>query len=176
MVIRINPEHDIRSLKHALNIYDNELLGKQILSFLIFDYIELWGKVILLNPFSIMSANNLSYEWWSSVIRINPGHHIRSVKHALNIYYNGLLGKESLKFDCNFCPLNIIRINRNNPSKWTYPDLDSSNRTVPHLEKVLIPTFHQLTELSEDESWTSDHPSDINKGNSNYEGLSSSTP
>lgn len=75
--------------------------------------------------------------------------------------------------DCYFCLVNITGINRNNRSKWTYPDLVSARRPVPHSEEVPIPTFHQLPELCEDESCPSDQPSDTHEGDSEYEGMSS---
>ncbi|GBL92366.1 hypothetical protein AVEN_174668-1 [Araneus ventricosus] len=36
--------------------------------------------------------------------------------------------------DCYFCLVNINGINRNNRSKWTYPDLVSARRPDPHSE------------------------------------------
>ena len=53
--------------------------------------------------------------------------------------------------DCYFCLVNIIGINRNNRSKWTYPDLDSARRPYPHSDEVPIPTFSCLPELPENE-------------------------
>lgn len=77
--------------------------------------------------------------------------------------------------DCYFCMVNITGINRNNRSKWTYPDLASARRPVPHSEEIPIPTFHQLPELCEDELNLFEHPSDTNDGSdSDYEGMSSS--
>lgn len=75
--------------------------------------------------------------------------------------------------DCYFCLVNIIGINRNNRTKWTYPDLASARRPVPHSEEVRVPTFHQLPELCEDEYCPSDHPSDTNESDSEYEVMSS---
>lgn len=76
--------------------------------------------------------------------------------------------------DCYFCLVNITGINRNNRSKWTYPDLASARRPVPHSEEVPIPTFHQLPELCEDEYFPSNHPSsDSNEGDRDYEKMSS---
>lgn len=54
--------------------------------------------------------------------------------------------------DCYFCLVNITGINRNNRSKWTYPDLDSARRPCPHSDEVPIPAFSCLPELSENES------------------------
>ena len=58
--------------------------------------------------------------------------------------------------DCYFCVTNIKGINRNNRSKWTYPDLDSARRPIPHSNEIPIPTFSQLAELSEDTPSSSD--------------------
>jgi hypothetical protein len=54
--------------------------------------------------------------------------------------------------DCYFCIVIIIGINRNNHDKWSYPDLPSARRTVPHSDLVPVPPFRELTQLSEDES------------------------
>ena len=51
--------------------------------------------------------------------------------------------------DCYFCMVNITGINRNNCSKWTYPDPPSARRPSPHSHEVPIPTFHQLPELED---------------------------
>lgn len=75
--------------------------------------------------------------------------------------------------DCYFCLVNINGINRNNHSKWTYPDLDSARRPVSHSDEMPIPTFHQLPELCEDENFPSDRSSDANESDSDYEGTSS---
>ena len=58
--------------------------------------------------------------------------------------------------DCYFCIVNIIGINRNNRDKWSYPDLPSARRPVPHSELVPVPPFRELPQLSEDESCMSD--------------------
>ena len=76
--------------------------------------------------------------------------------------------------DCYFCMVNITGINRNNRSKWTYPDPPSARRPSPHSHEVPIPTFHQLPEL-EDGQCSSDQYSDnnLNEGDGDYEGMSS---
>ena len=74
--------------------------------------------------------------------------------------------------DCYFCILNITGINRNNRSKWTYPDLLSARRPILHSEEVPIPTFLQLPELCEDEHCAS-NSFDTNKVDSDYEGEAS---
>ena len=77
--------------------------------------------------------------------------------------------------DCYFCIVNITGINRNNRSKWKYPDLASARRPVPHSDEVPIPRFHHLPELSEEELNLSDAPCDADQGSdSDYEGTSSS--
>lgn len=77
--------------------------------------------------------------------------------------------------DCYFCLVNITGLNRKNRSKWTYPDLLSARRPVPHSDEVPIPTFHQLPELSQDEFNLSDVPCDTDQGSdSDYGGTSSS--
>ena len=70
--------------------------------------------------------------------------------------------------------VNITGINRNNRSKWTYPDPPSARRPSPHSHEVPIPTFHQLPEL-EDGQCSSDQYSDNNliEGDGDYEGMSS---
>ena len=54
--------------------------------------------------------------------------------------------------DCYFYAVNIISINRNNHEKWSYPDLPSARRPVPHSDLVPVPPFRELPQLSEDES------------------------
>jgi hypothetical protein len=58
--------------------------------------------------------------------------------------------------DCYCCVVNIIGINRNNRDKWSYPDLPSASRLVPHSDLVPVPPFRELPQLSEDESCMSD--------------------
>jgi hypothetical protein len=43
--------------------------------------------------------------------------------------------------DCYFCIVNIISINRNNRDKWSYPELPSARRSVPHSDLVPVPPF-----------------------------------
>ncbi|KAL4107754.1 hypothetical protein QTP88_018046 [Uroleucon formosanum] len=52
--------------------------------------------------------------------------------------------------NCYFCIVNITSINRNNRSKWKYPDLASARWPVLHSDEIPIPTFHQLPEIPED--------------------------
>ena len=58
--------------------------------------------------------------------------------------------------DCYFCIVNITGINRNNHDKWSYPDLPSARRPVPHSELLPVPPFRELPQLSDDESYMSD--------------------
>jgi hypothetical protein len=58
--------------------------------------------------------------------------------------------------DCYFCIVNTIGINRNNRDKWSYPDLPSASRPVPHSDLVTVPLFLEIPQLSEDESCMSD--------------------
>jgi hypothetical protein len=55
-----------------------------------------------------------------------------------------------------FSIVNIIGINQNNRDKWSYPDLPSARRPVPHSDLEPVPPFRKLTQLSEDESCMSD--------------------
>ena len=48
---------------------------------------------------------------------------------------------------CYFCMVNIKGLNRNNKSSWTYLDLESARRPVPHPEEVIVPNFNQMPEL-----------------------------
>nr|CAI5868801.1 unnamed protein product [Callosobruchus analis] len=41
--------------------------------------------------------------------------------------------------DCYFCLANINGINRNNRHQWTYPNLDSAIRPIPHSDEIPIP-------------------------------------
>ena len=75
--------------------------------------------------------------------------------------------------DCYFCIVNIKGINQNNRNKWTYPNLASALRPVPHSEEVPIPTFAQLPELDNDELSTSDQPSDSNQYDSDFDDTAS---
>lgn len=87
-------------------------------------------------------------------------------------------GKRSLKFgvpmvwreprnhidDCYFCMVDVNGINRINHHMWKYPDILSAIRPVPHSDEVPIPTFHQLPELCDDKSNTSDATHEVYKG------------
>jgi len=75
--------------------------------------------------------------------------------------------------DCYFCLVNITGINRKNRNKWTYPDLVSARRPIPHSEEVPILTFHQLPELSEDEYCLSDQNCDTTENDSDFETIAS---
>ena len=61
--------------------------------------------------------------------------------------------------DCYFCIVNISGINRNNQSKWSYPDLDSARRPHLHSNEVPIPSFSHLPELQQNDE--SHMPDDI---------------
>jgi hypothetical protein len=50
----------------------------------------------------------------------------------------------------------FIRINQNNCDKWSYPDLPSAKRSIPHSNLAPVPPFRELPQLSEDESCMSD--------------------
>jgi hypothetical protein len=54
--------------------------------------------------------------------------------------------------DCYFCMVNIIGINSKNRSKWSYPDLASARRPIPHSDDLPVPKYCQLPELAPDES------------------------
>ena len=69
-----------------------------------------------------------------------------------------------------FC---FVNITWNNLKKQTYPDLVYVRYSVSHSEEALILTFYQLTEICWDEYCFSDHPSGFNKGDGDYEGISS---
>lgn len=45
-----------------------------------------------------------------------------------------------------------------------------------HSDEVPVPTLHQLSELSEDESCSTNRCTITNEDDSDYEGISSSTP
>ena len=64
--------------------------------------------------------------------------------------------------DCYFCIVNIKGINRNNRHKWTYPDLNSAKRPVPHSDEIPIPSFSSLPRprLLEDKTESSTSPGD----------------
>ena len=75
--------------------------------------------------------------------------------------------------DCYFCLVNITGINRNNRSKWTYPDLDSARRPYPHSDEVPIPTFSCLPEFSENEDLSQMEGSKSDRSDSDFAGPSS---
>nr|CAI5823868.1 unnamed protein product [Callosobruchus analis] len=56
--------------------------------------------------------------------------------------------------DCYFCLANINGINRNNRHQWTYPNLDSAIRPIPHSDEIPIPTFHELPDISDNEHYS----------------------
>ena len=72
--------------------------------------------------------------------------------------------------DCYFCKVSVIGINRNNRSKWQYPDLNSARRPVPHSEDIPVPSFTNLQEVPEEEVFSSS-PSSSNEqqGDSDFE-------
>lgn len=49
--------------------------------------------------------------------------------------------------DCYFCLVKIVGINSKNRSKWTYPDLLSARRPLPHSDAIPVPTFCWLPDL-----------------------------
>nr|CAI5861869.1 unnamed protein product [Callosobruchus analis] len=75
--------------------------------------------------------------------------------------------------DCYFCLANINGINRNNRHQWTYPNLDSAIRPIPHSDEIPIPTFHELPDISDNEHCPSDRSSHTNETNSDDEWTSS---
>nr|CAH7728148.1 unnamed protein product [Callosobruchus chinensis] len=75
--------------------------------------------------------------------------------------------------DCYFCLANIHGINRNNRHQWTYPNLDSAIRPIPHSDEIPIPTFHELPDISDNEHCPSDRSSHTNETNSDDEWTSS---
>lgn len=76
--------------------------------------------------------------------------------------------------DCYFCIINITGINRNNRNKWTYSNLASAIRPIPHSDEIPIPLFQQLPTISEGEISFSDIPCDKDReSGSDYEGTSS---
>lgn len=44
--------------------------------------------------------------------------------------------------DCYFCMTSLAGINKNNRSKWKYPNISSATRPIPHSETVPVPVFH----------------------------------
>ena len=75
--------------------------------------------------------------------------------------------------DCYLCLVSIVGINGNNRNAWTYPYLVSARCPIPHIEDVSVPKFHQLPELCEDDYCLSDHSSETNEGDRDYEETSS---
>ena len=73
----------------------------------------------------------------------------RSLKFGVSMIWRELANHFD---DCYFCLTKIIGIKKNNCRNWTYPDLPSASRPVPHSEEIPIPLFHQLAEISEDEN------------------------
>ena len=74
--------------------------------------------------------------------------------------------------DCYFCSVNVKGINGNNRSKWTYPDLDSARRPVPHSGDIPIPEFSCLPELSEEEQETAEIESCTDQNDDDFQGSS----
>ncbi|GBP63242.1 hypothetical protein EVAR_56623_1 [Eumeta japonica] len=71
--------------------------------------------------------------------------------------------------DCYFCITNLAGINKNNRSKWKYPNISSATRPIPHSETVPIlgigTVFHREVqecdddemEISEEEDYDFEH-------------------
>ena len=45
--------------------------------------------------------------------------------------------------------VNIQEINQNNRRKWTYPNLESARRSIPHSDGVSVPALDYLPTLTE---------------------------
>lgn len=75
--------------------------------------------------------------------------------------------------DCYFCIVNVSGINRKNRHKWTYPDLPSARRPVPHSEEIPIPIFQTLPDISKEEFELFENIShSTDDSDSDYEGVS----
>jgi hypothetical protein len=65
----------------------------------------------------------------------------RCLKFAVPVVWR----EQKNHFDgCYICTVNIIGINRNNHEKWSYADLPSARRPVPHSDLVPVPPFREL--------------------------------
>ena len=53
--------------------------------------------------------------------------------------------------------VNIKGINQNSRRKWTYPDLESAIRPIPHSDKVSVQAFDHLPELTESSNESSSY-------------------
>jgi hypothetical protein len=51
--------------------------------------------------------------------------------------------------DCYFCTLNMAGFNRNKKKTWTYPNLESARRPVPHSQDIPVPIYKELPSESE---------------------------
>ena len=52
--------------------------------------------------------------------------------------------------DCYFCMTNVSGINKNNRSKWKYPNIPSAARPMPHSDIISIPDFHRKIQECEE--------------------------
>ncbi|KAJ8890069.1 hypothetical protein PR048_009576 [Dryococelus australis] len=102
--------------------------------------------------------------WLSAVQTFAPGESPLALIAAESLRKCSLAGscavpKQTNHSDeCYFRIVNVIGINRNNYSKWTYPGLLSARQPVPHSDDSPIPSFClcHLPELQEDEFCVSD--------------------
>ena len=53
--------------------------------------------------------------------------------------------------------VNIKGIKQNSRRKWTYPDLESAIRPIPHSDKVSVQAFDHLPELTESSNESSSY-------------------
>ena len=66
--------------------------------------------------------------------------------------------------DCYFCMVNMAGFNRQKRKTWSYPNLESALRPVPHSDEIPIPIFKNLDSDEEnaksvggsDEEWQND--------------------
>lgn len=54
--------------------------------------------------------------------------------------------------DCYFCTLNMAGFNRHKKKSWTYPNVESARRPVPHSEEIPVPVYKELPSASAEES------------------------
>ena len=54
--------------------------------------------------------------------------------------------------DCYFCTLNLAGFNRHKKKSWSYPNVESARRPVPHSEEIPVPVYNDLPLASTDES------------------------
>ena len=53
--------------------------------------------------------------------------------------------------------ISIQGINQNNRRKWTYPDLESARRPIPHSDEVPVPAFDHPPELTKSSDEINSH-------------------